>query len=420
MKYYNGLPLYRIAINPENETEGMDAISLVDDPAVGDLFLKFAKEEKLLQFTANEEKHIITGVALSCNLPIYRIIDGVECYVLFDREAIETLVLDYSRKNLFNSVNIQHNDENFVDGVYMIESYFVNRERGIAPVEFPNIENGSYIVSFKVTDNELWEQIKTGGMLNGFSIQGFFDIHEIPNEPEPEDKPNIEDFLKELLDELEDDADFLFISERDVRKLIDEHKQLDITTNDGKTFRGQIYSVGKTDGLRSAIIQDNKTLSWKNVLLQDISDIKNTNIEIVDWYTEDPTFKKIIDNEDVTVEKSAVVPENTIEYAMDNNNIVMIRYDDNQNTDGKMFRQCVIGSYGYTKRGNQCIRVYQYFGDSHSDKVGMGIWRLMLTKRIRDFQVAESFDPVLEAPPLFNRGGDRGMDAVIRVAKFPL
>ena len=42
----------------------MDAISLVDDPAVGDLFLKFAKEERLLQFTANEEKHIITGVAL--------------------------------------------------------------------------------------------------------------------------------------------------------------------------------------------------------------------------------------------------------------------------------------------------------------------------------------------------------------------
>lgn len=405
MKYYNGLPLYRIAINPLNEKEGMDAISLVDDPAVGDLFLKFAKSEKLLQFTANPEKHIITGVALSCNLPIYRVIDGFECYVVFDKQTIETLVLDYSQKNLFNSVNIQHNDENFVDGVYMIESYFVNRERGIAPVEFPNIEDGSFIVSFKVTNNELWEQIITNGDLNGFSIQGFFDICEIPNENEME--------IEELINEI-------FISERDVREIMDEKKQLEITTNDGKTFRGQIYSVGKTNGLRSAIIQDNKTLNWKNVYLKDIADLKNTNIEILDWYTEDPTFKKIIDNEDVTVEKSAVVPENTIEYAMDNNNIVMIRYDDNENPDGKGFRQCVIGSYGYTKRGNQCIRVYQYFGDSHSSETGMGIWRLLLVKRILDFQVAESFDPVMDAPPLFNRVDDRGMDAVIRVAEFPL
>lgn len=411
MEYYNGLPLFKITIDPDNEKEGMDAISLVDDPAVGDLFLKFKKEEQVLRFTANEEKHIITGVALSCNLPIYRIIDGVECYVLFDKETIEKLVLDYSRKNLFNSVNIQHNDENFVDGVYMIESYFVNRERGIAPVEFPNIEDGSFVVSFKVTDSELWEKIKNSGDLNGFSIQGFFDIV-------PVDVPQIEVVETEDLTDIEKLLNEIFVSERAIREIMDEHKQLDITTNDGKTFRGQIYSVGKTNGVRSAIIQDNKTLQWKNVLLQDIADVQNTNIEIMEWYTEQPSFKKIIDNEDVTVEKSAVVPENTIDYAMDTNSVVMITYDDNENPDGKGFRQCVIGSYGYTKKGNQCIRVYQYFGDSHSDESGMGIWRLMLTKRIRDFQIATSFDPVLEAPPLFNPNDDRGMGSVIRIAEF--
>lgn len=404
MKYFDGLPLYKITINEDNEKEGMDAISLVDCPAVGDLFLKFKKEEKLLKFTTDEEKHIITGVALSCNLPIYRVIDEKECYVVFDSETIQKLVLDYSKKNLFNSVNIQHNDENFVDGVYLIESYFVDRERGIAPVEFPNVENGSYIVSFKVTDNNLWQQIKNSGVLNGFSIQGFFDI--LPIE---EDKDDFEELFNEL-----------FINELSVRELMDEKKQLDITTNDGKTFRGQIYSVGKTDGLRSAIIQDNKTLEWKNVYLKDIADLKNTNLEILDWYTEEPTFKKIIDNDEVTVEKSVVVPQNTIDYAMDNNSVVMIRYDDNENTDGKMFRQCVIGSWGYTERGNQCIRVYQYFGDSHSSETGMGIWRLLLTKRIVDFQISTSHDSIIEAPPLFNPTDDRGMDGVIRIAEFLL
>jgi hypothetical protein len=401
MKYFDGLPLYRITINEDNTKEGMDAISLVDCPAVGDLFLKFNENEKILKFTADEDKHIITGVALSCNLPIYRVIDDVECYVIFDRETIEKLVLDYSRKNLFNSVNIQHNDENFVDGVYLIESYLLI-EQGESPKEFPHVENGSYIVSFKITDNELWQQIKNSGNLNGFSIQGFFDLL-----PVEEEKDEFEELINEI-----------FINELSVRELMDEKKQLDITTNDGKTFRGQIYSVGKTNGLRSAIIQDNKTLEWKNVFLKDIADLKNTNIEIMDWYTEEPTFKKIIDNENITVEKSAVVPQNTIDYAMDNNSVVMIMYDDNENPDGKAFRQCVIGSWGYTKRGNQCIRVYQYFGDSHSSPTGTGIWRLMLTKRIRDFQISTSHDSIIEAPPLFNPTDDRGMDGVIRIADF--
>ena len=67
MKLYNGLPLYRVVIDPENKELGMDAISLVDNPAVGDLFLKFQEEHKLISFAANEEKHIIRGGML-CNI----------------------------------------------------------------------------------------------------------------------------------------------------------------------------------------------------------------------------------------------------------------------------------------------------------------------------------------------------------------
>ena len=398
MKLYNGLPIYRIVIDPENEQEGMDAISLVDDPAVGDLFLKFSKEKKLINFSADEERHIITGVALSCNLPIYRIFGEEECYVTFDKETIETLVLDYSKKNLFNSVNLQHNDDMFVDGVYMIESYFVDRKRGIAPAEFPDIEDGSYIVSFKVTNNDLWDAIKTSGELNGFSIQGFFDL-----------EPMVED--------VEDLVNGIFVQEKDVRSYIDDRKQLEITA-DGKTFKGQIYSVGKTDGARSAIIQNNDTMSWKVILLDDIEKIRQLDLEIAAWQTDSPSFQKIMEDDATTTEKTISAPVDTIDWAIENNAPVMISYYDGENSDGRGFRQCIIGAYGYSRKGNECIRVYQYYGASHSEPGGSGIWRLLLTKRIVSFQVIPNMEPVYEAPAGLNAAGDDGMDTVIKIAEF--
>lgn len=401
MKLYNGLPLYKVVIDLDDERLGMDAISLVDDPAVGDLFLKFSKEHKLIQFTADEEKHIITGVALSCNLPIYRVFDGEECYVTFDKETIEKLVLDYSRKNLFNSVNLQHDDNTFQDGIYMIESYFVNRERGIAPKEFDDIDNGSYIVSYKVVNDELWNEIKNSGDLNGFSIQGFFDL-----EPAEEKEYDIEDIFNSL-----------FVQERDIRGYIDDRKQLEITEN-GNTYKGQIYSLGKTDGKRSCILQNNDRMEWKVVLLDDIEKIKQLDTEIAAWQTDSPSFNKIMEDESTTTEKTISAPVNTIDWAIDNNAPVMISYFDGENSDGRGFRQCIIGAYGFTRKGNECIRVYQYYGASHSDPGGSGIWRLLLTKRIVNFQVIEGMEPVLEAPYGFNAAGDDGMGTVMKVAEF--
>ena len=58
----------------------------------------------------------------------------------------------------------------------MFESYIVNRERGISPQEFSDIPDGSWICSYKVDNDELWNEIINGNELNGFSLQGVFEI----------------------------------------------------------------------------------------------------------------------------------------------------------------------------------------------------------------------------------------------------
>lgn len=156
---------------------GLDAISLVTNPAVEYNFLAFSADKVKLQFT-DEEKHIITGVSLLADVPILRVSPtGEKFNVVFTKEVIRQLVEKYSKMGLNNEVNIQHNDRDFVKGVTMIESYIIDKARGICPKEFESVTDGSWITSFKVDNEEVWAKIKSGEV-RGFSVQGIFELVE--------------------------------------------------------------------------------------------------------------------------------------------------------------------------------------------------------------------------------------------------
>jgi len=162
----------------ENDSTGIDAISLVDMPAVQKNFLCF-NEEKPIKLNFDNSKHIITGVVCLADTPIYRYSETYgEYYVIFSKETIERMVEKFAKNDLFKSVNLQHDDSKFVDGVYMVESYITNKERGINPIEFADIPDGSWICSYKVENQALWDEIITGNKLNGFSLQGLFNLEE--------------------------------------------------------------------------------------------------------------------------------------------------------------------------------------------------------------------------------------------------
>ena len=170
--------IFYIDINEDDNT-GLDAISLVSTPAVEIDFLCFEKEDSVeISFSANEDKHIISGIALRADFPIYRRNGDYEYYVVFTKEIIRKIVNKYAKNGLFNSVNLQHNDLNFTNKAIMIESYIIDKERGICPTEFSDIEDGSWYVSFHIEDEMLWKEIKDGKELKAFSVQGLFNLIE--------------------------------------------------------------------------------------------------------------------------------------------------------------------------------------------------------------------------------------------------
>lgn len=197
------MKVYKIKVNLDDIT-GMDAISLVEYPATQVDFLKF-NDEKPVELQFNDEKNIITGPIMLCDTPIYRNNSKFgEHYVVFDAETIRTMIEKYSIMGLNNSVNLDHDNDRFTDGAIMIESYIKDSTRGIVPNEFTNIPDGSWIASFKITDMNLWDEIKQGEF-KGFSLQGLFqygeEVEMASQKPEDEE---YDDLIDRLVKDLED------------------------------------------------------------------------------------------------------------------------------------------------------------------------------------------------------------------------
>lgn len=202
----NELKIYNIEINLTDDVTGVGTISLVEHPAVEVGFLKF-NEQKPVELQFNDDKHIITGVAMLADTPIYRNNERYgEHYVVFSKQTIQNIVEKYSKYGLQNLVNIEHSQERYVNDVFMIESYLIDKERGIVPSEFSDAPDGSWIVSYKVNNLAVWDEIKAG-KVTGFSIEGLFEygntVETQQHEEQSKDQETFDAWLDAIIDMFE-------------------------------------------------------------------------------------------------------------------------------------------------------------------------------------------------------------------------
>ncbi len=170
------LPIYKMILT--EETEGMDFIALVDSPAHMKAFEYFNGKSEQVKYHFNEDKRIVTGVAIAVDLPIYRRDEQFgEHYVVFDKKETMQIAQKMFKGGYLNNVNEMHDSNKQIKDIYLFESYFVDNARGVkAPDTFEgqNLKDGSWIVSYKVDNDKVWNDIKKGKHI-GFSIEGWFD-----------------------------------------------------------------------------------------------------------------------------------------------------------------------------------------------------------------------------------------------------
>lgn len=166
------LPIYNALISDDNE--GIFVISLVDAPATETNWMCFKEQENIKFSIVNEDEHILAGVVMVADKPIYRIApDGTEYYIVFSKDVIKRMAEKMLDDNTFNNIDIQH-DGNIIprDKVKLVELFIADEAKGIKP-NYLDVPDGSLLANYKIYDDELWNMAKSG-VLNGFSLEGVF------------------------------------------------------------------------------------------------------------------------------------------------------------------------------------------------------------------------------------------------------
>lgn len=196
----SGIPVYNAYIVDEDDF-GIQAVALVDDPAVAVNFQCFSKEEpqKMKFSVQDEEKHIVFGVVARADYPMLRLTaDGFPYYINFSADTIRLMAQKYLRENKQNQIKLTHNDGTETQDVEMIECFIKDTARGISPVGFEDVADGSLFASFKVKNEEIWSKIKEGTFA-GFSMEVNMSV-ELPVEVDEEEQlySEIETLLEEI------------------------------------------------------------------------------------------------------------------------------------------------------------------------------------------------------------------------------
>lgn len=193
------LPIFELRIKEDDES-GVEAVALVDKPAIELDYQAFNKSNQIKFTTQNAEKRIISGPLMVADMPIYRRDNNIgEYYVVFRADTIEKIVQKFFKNKLNNSVNVMHNSSAMPDGVYMFESFIIDSKRGInTPSGYDTLADGSWFGSFKVDNESLWQEYIKTGMLKGFSVEGMFEQVKVEQSAEEKLLNAMNDFLTQL------------------------------------------------------------------------------------------------------------------------------------------------------------------------------------------------------------------------------
>ena len=170
----NNIPTLRATFDPTNPLEGMFVVSLVEEPAIGSLFFPFG-EEKINLSILDAPQHKVIGCVLRADYPILRI-DGEGKYynLVFDKETIYELTQHFVKYNNTGNVSVLHNGKP-IGGVELTQLFIKDKSKGIDPVGFDEVSDGSLFAEYKILNEEVWKGI-CNGVYRGFSIEGVFEL----------------------------------------------------------------------------------------------------------------------------------------------------------------------------------------------------------------------------------------------------
>ena len=174
--------IVELILDDQQMASGIDAISIVEAPAIESNFIALKSHE--IKFTqVDAEKRILMGPVLIPDKPIYRkqMMGGEmqEFYVYFSKNTVCRASQMFLMKGNQGKATLEH--DMALQGICMVESWIKeDMEKDKSAIYGMNDPIGTWMGCLKVTNDEIWNDYVKTGRVKGFSIEGYFADKSMP------------------------------------------------------------------------------------------------------------------------------------------------------------------------------------------------------------------------------------------------
>ena len=164
-----------LIIDEEQEFSGIEAISIVDKPAIQEDFIALSRQDKVQLADVDTDKRILMGAALIPNKNIYRQDSEEEegYYIYFSEATVKKASELFLIEGNQNKSTLEHQAE--LSGLSVVESWIVEDEVHDKSRKYGlEMPVGTWMVSMKVNNEDVWQDYVKTGAVKGFSIEGYF------------------------------------------------------------------------------------------------------------------------------------------------------------------------------------------------------------------------------------------------------
>lgn len=165
--------IIELLIDEEELLSGIEAISIVDRPAIQEHFIALSEQTKVELAEVDKEKRILMGAALVPNKNIYRADGEDEYYIYFSEDTVRKASELFLMRGNQNESTLEHEAKLY--GLSVVESWIIEDETHDKSRKYGmELPIGTWMVSMKVNNDEVWNNYVKTGKVKGFSIEGYF------------------------------------------------------------------------------------------------------------------------------------------------------------------------------------------------------------------------------------------------------
>jgi len=199
------MEIIELVIDENEEFSGIEAISVVESPAIEEDFIALKDQEQIRLAEVSKEKRLLMGAALIPEKPIYRKSGDHEFYIYFSKDTVAKASQMFLKAGNQSKDTLEHTEEK-LSGMTIVESWLVEDEVHDKSRKYGlDMPIGTWMVAMKVDNDDIWNNYVKEGKVKGFSIEGYFaDKLNRPQDKQQDQLSEDDKLLNEIIDVLKE------------------------------------------------------------------------------------------------------------------------------------------------------------------------------------------------------------------------